>query len=184
MSQRPCCYTIHVRRNLPDKEFRYLRTVIVTAAIPRGFGSARQPCGLTPCLNLPALGRCQSLYCAVTASQRLVFLLNSHMGLFTVIPLRSIHKGLHETGHPFSRSYGAMLPSSLTGGHSSALAYSACLPVSDCGTVTNEAPHNGFSRQFSLSQFALAVAAAPHHPSSRLAEGLQVWTGTSNTRMA
>ena len=28
-------YTIHARRNLPDKEFRYLRTVIVTAAIDR-----------------------------------------------------------------------------------------------------------------------------------------------------
>ena len=26
-------------RNLPDKEFRYLRTVIVTAAVHRGFGS-------------------------------------------------------------------------------------------------------------------------------------------------
>ena len=26
-------------RNLPDKEFRYLRTVIVTAAVNRGFGS-------------------------------------------------------------------------------------------------------------------------------------------------
>ena len=25
--------------NLPDKEFRYLRTVIVTAAVYRGFGS-------------------------------------------------------------------------------------------------------------------------------------------------
>jgi len=26
-------YAIHARRNLPDKEFRYLRTVIVTAAV-------------------------------------------------------------------------------------------------------------------------------------------------------
>ena len=30
---------IHARRNLPDKEFRYLRTVIVTAALHWGFGS-------------------------------------------------------------------------------------------------------------------------------------------------
>jgi len=30
-------YAIHARRNLPDKEFRYLRTVIVTAAVYRGF---------------------------------------------------------------------------------------------------------------------------------------------------
>ena len=28
-------------RNLPDKEFRYLRTVIVTAAVHWGFGSER-----------------------------------------------------------------------------------------------------------------------------------------------
>jgi hypothetical protein len=32
-------YTIRAGRNLPDKEFRYLRTVIVTAAVYRGFGS-------------------------------------------------------------------------------------------------------------------------------------------------
>ncbi len=32
-------YTIRAGRNLPDKEFRYLRTVIVTADIHQGFGS-------------------------------------------------------------------------------------------------------------------------------------------------
>ena len=32
-------YSIRAGRNLPDKEFRYLRTVIVTAAVYRGFGS-------------------------------------------------------------------------------------------------------------------------------------------------
>src|SRR4030043_274567 len=31
-------YAVHARRNLPDKELRYLRTVIVTAAVYRGFG--------------------------------------------------------------------------------------------------------------------------------------------------
>ena len=30
-------YTIRAGRNLPDKEFRYLRTVIVTAAVYRDF---------------------------------------------------------------------------------------------------------------------------------------------------
>jgi hypothetical protein len=34
-------------RNLPDKEFRYLRTVIVTAAVHRGFGSELAPLPLT-----------------------------------------------------------------------------------------------------------------------------------------
>ena len=34
-------YTIRAGRNLPDKEFRYLRTVIVTADIHRGFNWSR-----------------------------------------------------------------------------------------------------------------------------------------------
>jgi hypothetical protein len=37
LRQRPDRYTIRAGRNLPDKEFRYLRTVIVTAAVYRGF---------------------------------------------------------------------------------------------------------------------------------------------------
>jgi hypothetical protein len=37
--QRPSRYAIRAGRNLPDKEFRYLRTVIVTAAVYWGFGS-------------------------------------------------------------------------------------------------------------------------------------------------
>ncbi|MDI3501483.1 MAG: hypothetical protein PWP22_1254 [Thermoanaerobacter sp.] len=37
--QRPSRYAIRAGRNLPDKEFRYLRTVIVTAAVHWGFGS-------------------------------------------------------------------------------------------------------------------------------------------------
>ena len=37
---RSCRYTIRAGRNLPDKEFRYLRTVIVTAAVYRGFNSS------------------------------------------------------------------------------------------------------------------------------------------------
>jgi hypothetical protein len=55
-------YTIRAGRNLPDKEFRYLRTVIVTAAVYRGFDSKLLPCGMTSPLNLPAPGRCQALY--------------------------------------------------------------------------------------------------------------------------
>jgi hypothetical protein len=40
-------YAIRAGRNLPDKEFRYLRTVIVTAAVYWGFGSRREPLSLT-----------------------------------------------------------------------------------------------------------------------------------------
>ena len=38
LRQRPTRYAIRAGRNLPDKEFRYLRTVIVTAAVYWGFG--------------------------------------------------------------------------------------------------------------------------------------------------
>ena len=40
-------YAIRAGRNLPDKEFRYLRTVIVTAAVYRGFDQELAPHHLT-----------------------------------------------------------------------------------------------------------------------------------------
>ena len=76
-SLRHCssCYTVRAGRNLPDKEFRYLRTVIVTAAVHRGFGSELRTAEavLTPPLNLPALGRCQPLYIALRLCRDLWF---------------------------------------------------------------------------------------------------------------
>ena len=39
LRQRPNRYTIHAGRNLPDKEFRYLRTIIVIAAVHWGLSS-------------------------------------------------------------------------------------------------------------------------------------------------
>ncbi len=42
LRQCPDRYTIRAGRNLPDKEFRYLRTVIVTAAIHQGLNSKRR----------------------------------------------------------------------------------------------------------------------------------------------
>ena len=39
LRQRSSRYTIRAGQNLPDKGFRYLRTVIVTAAVYQGFGS-------------------------------------------------------------------------------------------------------------------------------------------------
>ena len=47
LRQRSSGYAIHARRNLPDKELRYLRTVIVTAAVYRCLG-----CKLLPKDNL------------------------------------------------------------------------------------------------------------------------------------
>ena len=56
LRQCPDRYTIRAGQNLPDKEFRYLRTVIVTAAVYRGFNSElslllltfRHRAGVTP----------------------------------------------------------------------------------------------------------------------------------------
>ena len=62
---------------------------------------------LTPCLDLSALVTCHTLYFLFTSLQSAMFLLNSRMGPFTA-PLGITPED------PFSRSYGAMLPSSLT----------------------------------------------------------------------
>ena len=59
-------------RNLPDKEFRYLRTVIVTAAVYWGFNSHLR-LALSAPLNLPAPGRRQPLYFALRLRRDLCF---------------------------------------------------------------------------------------------------------------
>ena len=75
MRQRPDRCAIRAGRNLPDKEFRYLRTVIVTAAVYRGFNSELHPSEekLTPPFNLPAPGRRQTLYVVFDLAESCVF---------------------------------------------------------------------------------------------------------------
>jgi hypothetical protein len=75
LRQRSTRYTIRAGRNLPDKEFRYLRTVRVTAAVYWGFGQMlpRDCSQMTSFLNLPAPGRCQSLYIDFRLSRDLCF---------------------------------------------------------------------------------------------------------------
>src|SRR4051812_7876973 len=60
--QRSTHQTIRPGRTLPDKGFRCLRTVIVTAAVYWGFSQELWTCVRTPFLNLPAPGRYQALY--------------------------------------------------------------------------------------------------------------------------
>ena len=69
LRQRSSRYAIRAGRNLPDKEFRYLRTVIVTAAIDRGFGSQL----ITGPLDLPASGRRHPLYVRFRVCRELCF---------------------------------------------------------------------------------------------------------------
>ena len=45
--QFPSRYAFHAGRNLPDKEFRYLRTIIVIADVHWRFGDWREPLPLT-----------------------------------------------------------------------------------------------------------------------------------------
>src|SRR6266536_2354178 len=130
-------YAIHAGRNLPDKEFRYLRTVIVTAAVYRGFGSSLWPCGLTNHLNLPAPGRSQTLYIHLTCLQSPVFLLNSRYRHLSATRRRFGSKSLHASRPTFFRSYGGKLQSSLTRVLSSALGFSPRPPESVCGTDTS-----------------------------------------------
>ena len=64
LSPRGCldCYAFRAGWNLPDKEFCYLRIVIVMTIVHRGFGS-QLPCHqVTNFLDLSALGRCQPPY--------------------------------------------------------------------------------------------------------------------------
>ena len=63
-------------------------------------------------------------------------MINSRLGLFTAASLR---------WHSFSRSYGVIMPSSLTTLLPMALGFSPHLPVSVCGTGAFSVPHT-FSR--------------------------------------
>ena len=65
LRQCPDRYTIRAGRNLPDKEFRYLMTVRVTAAIHQGLSLKRRDCSLTSPFDLLALGRHHTIYCAL-----------------------------------------------------------------------------------------------------------------------
>ena len=71
LRQRPDRYAIRAGQNLPDKEFRYLRTVIVTAAVYWGFNSE---------------------LLLLTNLQSAMFLLNSRLGLSSATPFCSTSK--------------------------------------------------------------------------------------------
>ncbi len=71
--QCPTRYAIHAGQNLPDKGLRYLRTVIVTAAVYWCFNSKLCPYGLTSPINIPALGRRQTLYFLLRVCRALCF---------------------------------------------------------------------------------------------------------------
>ncbi len=75
LRQLPDRYAIRAGRNLPDKEFRYLRTVIVTAAVYRGLNSMllSDKSEITSPRDLPAPGRRQTLYVVFDFAESCVF---------------------------------------------------------------------------------------------------------------
>ena len=89
-----------------------------------------------------------------------MFLVNSRLGLLAATSKRFGCKILHARRHPFSRSYGAILPSSLARVLSIALESSSHLPASVCGTVTCVLPRE-FSRKFGISHYASIAGSSP-----------------------
>jgi len=92
-----------------------------------------------------------------------VFLVNSRLGLFSATQKGSHRVGVHLLGHPFSRSYGVNLPSSLTRVLSLALGFSPRLPVSVCGTGVLESRLEAFLG--SVGSASSLLSFAPHHGS-------------------
>ena len=108
--QYSCRYAIRAGRNLPDKEFRYLRTVIVTAAVHRGFASAllarfrltfRHWAGVSP-------------YTSACAFAETCVFGKQSLEPVSCDPLTLLREARKLLGHPFFRRYGVNLPSSLT----------------------------------------------------------------------
>ena len=89
-----------------------------------------------------------------------MFLVNSRLGLLIATLNGFGGKLLHRQRHPFSRSYGVILPSSLDRFLSIALESSSHLPASVCGTVTCVLPRE-FSRKFGISHYASIAGSSP-----------------------
>ena len=98
---------------------------------------------LTPPLNLPAPGRRQCVYSALRGLARTcVFAKQSLESI--LCDQKELRCTLHLFRHPFFRSYGIIMPSSLTRFHSFTLGYSPCPPVSVYGTDVRSTPVRAF----------------------------------------
>ncbi len=88
-----------------------------------------------------------------------MFLVNSRLGRFAAAPAGSGSKCLHPQGRPFSRSYGASMPSSLTAVPPIASVCSTRPPVSVLVRAPTALPR-GFSREHGLTGFAKSLRLA------------------------
>jgi hypothetical protein len=111
LRQYPYHCAIRAGQNLPDKEFRYLRTVIVTAAVHRGFSLRQKPLTLT-FRHRAGVSPYTSTF---VLAQTYVFGKQLH-GFLSCGPQKE--------GRPYSEVTAACLPSSLTKNHSYTLVFS------------------------------------------------------------
>src|SRR5690348_13040843 len=107
-------YSFRAGRNLPDKEFRYLRTVIVTAAVHRGLDSQLRTPLLVTFRHWAGVSPYTSTF---VLAETCVFGKQSVGPILCrlLTPLREAEKLLRP---PFFQRYGVKLPSSLTEGRS------------------------------------------------------------------
>ena len=124
MRQLPTRYAFHAGQNLPDKEFRYLRTIIVIADVHWRFGDWLAPLPLT-FQHWSGVTPYTSPY---GFAESCVF----DKQLLEKLSLRPI---LRSERHIANLRL-AFLPSSLTNALPFILGYSPSPPVSVCGTVT------------------------------------------------
>ena len=91
-----------------------------------------------------------------------MFLVNSRLGLLSAPPPGFLREGVHPAGGPFSRSYGANLPSSLTRTHPSTLVLSH--PPTCVGLRYGRLglPADGFSGERGATRLALVSRSLPH----------------------
>ena len=136
-------YTIRAGRNLPDKEFRYLRTVRVTAAVYGGFGSMLRLLYHVP-LTFQHRAGVSTYTSDLSFADTCVF---AKQSLEPILCDRCFHR------HPFSRSYGVILPSSLTRVLPFVSGFSPRPPASVSGTGTKWISTSSFSRQRELTRF-------------------------------
>ncbi len=112
LRQCPDRYSIRAGRNLPDKEFRYLRTLIVKAAVHRGFSSVHT--------HIPLTFRHRAGVSPYTST----FVLAETCVLNKQSPGRFCCNSVFTLSRPYPEVTVAVLPSSLTKILSYALVYS------------------------------------------------------------
>ena len=181
MRQRRSRYAIRAGRNLPDKEFRYLRMVIVTTAVYWGLNSQLRPKRANQSSSPSSTGQASvRIPRLATSSHGPVFLINSRFPHFSAAT-HNAHRtrGDCRTWPPFSRSYGGILPSSLTIVHPNALVSSTRPPVSVSGTGRAHTSLEAFLDSTGTSNIPNNLGT--HHASPYMQNGFTYPTGHTLT---